>query len=656
MNDGVLLESSEMGSSTGSAIAEESRDDHVAGASPAVTGVPQFPNLLAFALWLALVEGLLEVAVFVIRGEIGRHGVYRKNPNFPWMIPASQLVVFGLVGLIAWLTVRGPATRLASVARYGLVVLAFLSLLLAIPGLGAVGCTVLATGLTVWTVPALVTHGVAFTRFVRRSLLVLVGVVVILAGYCSLAAVMGEPLALSRLPAARPGTPNVVVIVMDTVRADGLDLYGYSRETSPSLALLADRGICFDRAIAPSSWTLPSHASLFTGQDRNRLTVGVEEPLDGTFETLAEFLAKQGYATGGFVANSYFCSRWYGLNRGFLRYEDYANSPLEVFRSSALGWWICARIDTTCERLGIRQRQKLAQDFVRKDAARVNRDALTWMSGFAFDRQRRPFFAFLNYYDAHTPYVAPSTARRRFGLRPRSLRDDRLLLDGIQAGEAGISPRDVQLTRDGYDDCVASMDDQLGQLLSRFKPERGLENTLVIVTSDHGEHFGEHDRFGHTTSVYQPVIHVPLVIAGSGVQARGARVPFAVSLSDLPATVAAHVADNAKSPFPGRSLIVAGKPRGKPSADRLPMSLFEPKRGLSAAEFRQYSKPGDLAAILEDQTVLIRNGNGSQELYDLAVDPAETRNLVAAPEAKSILRRLQDGLNGRLNPPSTAAP
>jgi arylsulfatase A-like enzyme len=599
---------------------------------------------LLLALWLALAEGLLEVAIVTFRGEFGRNGIYRKNPNYVWMIPVSQLVLFGAVGIVLDVVSR-RTYRLRRSCRRTILALTFLALLLAIPGLAAFGALALAIGLAVWTVPILESRAAAFHRLMRRTGPVLVGLVVVLAGWRGIGPRVAESLKQARLPAARSGAPNVLLIVMDTVRADGLSLYGYDRATSPNLAKFATRGLTFDRAIAPSSWTLPSHASLFTGQDVSRLSVGVDSALDQTYPTLAEFLAGQGYATAGFAANSYFCNRWYGLDRGFAHYEDYATNPLEVFRSSGLGWWICVHIDSLCRRLEIRQRHKVADDFVLKDAARINRDTLAWLR--SRDRSR-PFLAFLNYYDAHTPYVPPPTSSVRFGLRPQSIHDDLLLRDGIHIDDKRTTPREIQLARDNYDDCVAYLDGQLARLFADLDAAGELENTVVIVTSDHGEAFGEHGMFGHTTSIYQPVIHVPLVIAGPGVESKNQRISGAVSLSEIPATIAALVAPGVATPFPGRSILVDG-------ATRLPIAVLQPDLVLSPSELRAFANPGTLAAIAEGQTILIRNGNGNLELYDLIADPDESRNLAKSPGSKAAAARLKKQLLSRLHPDSTPA-
>src|SRR5262249_31529412 len=124
-----------------------------------------------------------------------------------------------------------------------------------------------------------------------------------------------------RLPP--PGSANVLLIVLDTVAAGHLSLYGYDRPTSTTLEELAQLGIRFDFAMAPSSWTLPSHATMFTGRWHHELSVGWLAPLDETRPTLAEFLGARGYATAGFIANSRYCGSDSGLGRGFTFYEDY---------------------------------------------------------------------------------------------------------------------------------------------------------------------------------------------------------------------------------------------------------------------------------------------------------------------------------------------
>ena len=275
---------------------------------------------------------------------------------------------------------------------------------------------------------------------------------------------LAEHRALARLPTPPAGAPNVLFIVLDTVRAESLSLYGYGRETSPHLARLAARGVRFDQARAAASWTLPSHASMFTARWPHELSARIDRPLDATFPTLAEYLRDRGYATAGFIANTFFCNSWYGLGRGFVHYEDMALTPLEVLRSSGLGRRLV-------KGAGALPRNRPGAYFQRKDAPTVNDEVLTWIDRRPRDR---PFFAFLNYFDAHDPYLSPVEPARGFGLRPVTRADHATLQDWHTRDKKTLTPRDVELARDCYDDCIAYLDEQLGKLVdfvNRENPE-----------------------------------------------------------------------------------------------------------------------------------------------------------------------------------------
>ena len=212
--------------------------------------------------------------------------------------------------------------------------------------------------------------------------------------------------------------PNVLLLVMDTVRADRLSLHGYKRDTTPNLVRLARKGVRFDQARSTAPWTLPSHASMFTGRWPHQTGVSEDRPLDATHPTLAEFLSDRGYLTAGFVGNTYFCNSWFGLGRGFAHYEDFYDEDLvisitETLRCSALGRCLL-RIASLP--LGVERR--------RKDAAAVNHDFLDWLSE---QDKERPFFAFLNFFDAHTPYLLPEGAEPRFGPSVQDPADTALL-------------------------------------------------------------------------------------------------------------------------------------------------------------------------------------------------------------------------------------
>ena len=249
--------------------------------------------------------------------------------------------------------------------------------------------------------------------------------------------------------------------MLDTVRAESLSTYGYSRDTSPNLTKLAQRGVRFDQARSCAAWTLPSHASMFTGRWPYELATHPDHPLDSRYPTLAEVLRDHGYATAGFVGNTYFCNRWFGLDRGFLHYEDVEVCLIEIIRSSDMGRALMSNVAPS-----IFTRDRPYAYFNRKDAATINHDMLSWLDG---QPKGRPFFAFLNYYDAHDPYIAAEGAPRHFGLRPETAQEVAALRDWLHVDKTKAPSRLLQMAIDGYDDGIAYLDDQIGRLLARTR-------------------------------------------------------------------------------------------------------------------------------------------------------------------------------------------
>ncbi len=235
------------------------------------------------------------------------------------------------------------------------------------------------------------------------------------------------------------------------------------------------------------------------------------------------------------MANTTYCSYETGLDRGFAHYEDYDVTLRGVLLCSSLverSLNFVHKHPALANRLGLGGLS--AGD--RKDAARINRDFLGWLDGRG--TTNRPFFAFLNYYDAHHPYLAPDLeAGTPFGSKPESPRDFRLLKTWWERDKLGISPDDLALALDSYDRCIAYLDDQLGRLFEELRRRGELDRSVVIVTSDHGEHLGERDLFGHGCSVYRPELHVPLVVVAPGSCPAGRAIDGPVSLRDVPATV-----------------------------------------------------------------------------------------------------------------------
>ena len=346
--------------------------------------------------------------------------------------------------------------------------------------------------------------------------------------------------------------------------------------------------------------------------------------LDTRFPTLAEYLASKGYSTAGFASNTTWCGYETRLDRGFARYEDYEISPRTILACGKIGRWLVSRsLD-----LGNYRAIKWVLKFQSRNAGSLNRAFLDWQR-----RQRttnRPFFAFLNYIDAHAPYLVSKDRDTHFGLRPETPGDYNLLLRYSDIDKRFIRRRNLILNRDSYDDCLADLDAKIGALLDELERRDVLQNTIVIVTSDHGEEFADHGLFGHSASLYMHEIHVPLVILPGANPASSRIVSEAVSLRDLPATIVDLVGLKTGSPFPGALLASLWRaPVGRAGANLSPAisdhwnpPMISLDHGLGPAP------PGFSMSQLADGLHYIRDGSGKEELYDLKKDPLEVNNLI----------------------------
>ncbi|MDG3005076.1 sulfatase [Paludisphaera mucosa] len=602
------------------------------------------------ALWFGLAAGFVELLLLVLRVEVQEGGFILRSRHFVWMVPTSVLILFAAEGgfataLVAWAGPRASARR----AVLGLYVFtAFLGWFLLVRGLEAVACGLIALGFAARGAPWLDARREGLRRVVDRSLPTL-GVV--LAGLAVASFVRDAREAFWRdgdVEEAPSDVRNVLLVVLDTVRADHLSLYGYDRETTPNLARLARESTVFDQARAAASWTLPSHATLFTGRWPGELSVERRGWLDGSAPTVAERFRDAGFATAGFVANPFFCGRGSGLARGFQVYADYPITPGEVLRSSSLGWLLArswlrlnARIEAHATAGAVRD---VDLDFSRKDAAAVSREFLGWLGR----NGGRPFFAFLNLFDAHDPYIPPPGFDLRFG---RSSRPDtpHLLRDWQRVDKAKLTPGDVHAARDAYDDCLAALDAQLGDLIESLRARGVLDRTVLIVTADHGEQFGEHGGFGHGLSLYDEEVRVPLLIRAPGLVPAGRVERDDVSLRDVAATALdLSGVPIEMPPLPGDSL--AARLRGEgpgvisPAFSEL-LGPVDERVARPAAADDPASGPWE--SVVVDGRVYIRRGDGRESLYDLATDPSEARDRSDDPalaEALEAGRRAVDQL------------
>jgi arylsulfatase A-like enzyme len=616
---------------------------------------PRPATILLLAVWIGLAAGLLDLGFLVLKKRLFDHEYfYRMGDGYPWLIPAGVaalvLLPAAALALFAWL--RGAVLPLSiAVALPSFV--GFLDVCALLP-LELWSSLLLSGGLAVQLARVVGRRQHAFVRLVRLTAPLLAGAVLVLALATSGARAWSEHRAAAALPPPPAAARNVLLIVWDTVRARNLSLHAYGRRTTPHLEQLAARGVQFQQAFATSSWTLPSHASLFTGRWPHELSAGWKTPLDSTYPTLASRLGSLGYDTAGFVANLDYCGRETGLGRGFAHYEDFPLSPWEVLtRYIALGRRIdqisiamAADVLTGRRWAGERPLIPLSKEHA-KSATDIDRGFLDWLT---WQRNRgRPFFAFLNYNDAHTPYEVPDDSSRGFGVRPASWHDHLVLQHWHTIDKTTLPYHAIQMARDVYDDAIASLDRHLGALLDELQRRGVLDNTVVIVTSDHGEHLGDHLLFFHGCSLYRQVVEVPLVVVCPERVPAGRAVAESVSLRDLPATVFDLLGLTSDDAFPGRSLSRFWDTGGE-KVTQAPLLMETDKPILLTNQGREPASNGPMKALVAGGMHYIRSGDGSEELYSMRRDPEEQTNLARLVESQSLLEHFRTGLRSMLRP------
>jgi arylsulfatase A-like enzyme len=571
--------------------------------------------LLALALLAGIVTGLGELAK--ITGDLLFSDFVARSRDAIWMIPAVDGALFVAVGLVLLLLRRWMQVPwwVAAGLFAGLGALLVLLLIQRLHPLAAVAVAAgVGTQASRWVRPRVP----ASVQAVRRGLPWLVGAVLLTAG-ASLAwrVVTERRLAASR-PQPAPGSPSVLLLILDTVRAAELSLYGYGRSTTPELDRWAERGTVFERAFSSSSWTLPSHAAIFTGKPELHLDATHWNHLGTDWPTLAEVLRGRGYGTVAFVANADWAGWDSGLGRGFERYDDYPVSLWTAISATSLGRVIYPMLyDGLSGRVQrLPGRLRLRHPAQHRSAAAIAAGFLGWLD----DRPRAPYFAFLNFMDAHTPYTPPDSFRSRYRTpmpRPASR------YAYADRPPVRLTPTDMRPRQDLYDGSIAYLDTELGRLFRALEARGALENTLVVLTADHGEEFAEHGLGGHGSTLYRVSVQVPLVLWFPGHVPAGRRVTTPVSQHNLAATVL-DLAGRGPGRLPGRSLTRFWRSPDQARPDTILATLLLPDGRLGSIAF-------DGRRYIRDEVT------GAEELYDFEHDVLERWSLSASDSGRRIL-------------------
>jgi arylsulfatase A-like enzyme len=383
--------------------------------------------------------------------------------------------------------------------------------------------------------------------------------------------------------------PNLLLVTIDTLRADHCSAYGYHRPTTPVLESLAREGALFEPAYAPMATTAPAHATLFTGRypiSHRLVKNGMILAQDSV--TLAEILRAARYRTAA-VVSSFPLKRRFGFGQGFGTYEckfDLAEQTLDLPSWEGI---------------------ELQSGFDRRADATTDL-ALAWLEG----RQRdRPFFLWVHYFDPHGPYDPPPSFRNRFPVP-----EDATHL------EAAIAR---------YDEEIAFTDQQLGRLLGALDGQQITEQTLVVVTSDHGEGLNQHGRMGHGIHLYEEAVRVPLVMRWPGRIPAGSRVAGQAELMDLAPTMLDLMGLTPESPeFQGRSLAPLVLRRGSAQAPTQ-RHVFLQRRLYGSRRVGDFDVRGEKYGVRHGRWKYIEaHEEDTRELFDLEADPEEIRNLAAA--------------------------
>ena len=597
------------------------------GSSPSLLLVRQILSLaVSFALVTGLVEGVFLLGIFEYGWlNVGiRHGV---SPQIIWISVVCDLIIFLTASFLLLAANRFiPGLRL----RLAFAVFAFLTFFdwLALPfRLRTISVFLLACGLAISLYRYLQNREAKAWAVVRGTLPALcVSAALIIGGIAGTNWWTREQ-ALTHLPAAAPNSPNIVVVVVDTLRADHLGLYGYNRPTSPNLDAISRQGVVFDNAISPAPWTLPAHASFLTGLLPHQHGADEESPLDNRHRTLGEELQRRGYRTAAFSGNSLYFSRRAGLNRGFIDFDDYFYSPADMLSRTVWGRLFGGKL---AHLLG-RSQWPLPQR-----ASIINRRALKWIDAGS----RHPFFVFLNYFDLHTPRVPPQPYRSRFervNVGPWLLAD---------SGFPQLSWKQHMADVDAYDGAIAYDDAQLQQLFTALKA-RGLDqDTLVVITADHGESLEDHGILRHRNDLYRELIHVPLLFWWPGKVPAGRRIATPVSTARLATTLLDLIGQPDARNFGGNSLALLWK--DPEAAKQWPYPVAEVTRNIYTPS-NYPTHYGDVESIVAREWQLIQTQDRPPELYRWVTDPGEKQNLANAPGARRIVLQLSDMLRDRVS-------
>lgn len=565
-------------------------------------------DTLVIAVWTGLIFGWVEGLIFnASRTNPVLYAPYKLSSHVIWVTPVLDIIIFvstiPILLLIANAIRRWRREYLSTIVYGWFLFLGYFALLSAPKLIHVVSAALLSLGLALATTKIIQIAGNKILKLLRRiffltPILILLSIGVVF-GYER----MHEARQAGRLPDSKSNAQNVLVIVMDTVRYDRFTSSYKSaldKSLTPYLDQVAAKGVRYENAWPSTSWTLPSQASILTGLYSHEHEADWPElKLNKNAVTLGEYFTQLGYATAAFSGNSSWVTPEY-LGDGFMRFNVY--TAHDFIRRTSYG----RVIDKFLAKIGYHY------SGLGKKAPQINAEFLRFLD----DYPDNPFFVYICYMDVNQGFH-----RRQLGY-------------GFWE-----HPPSVQEVIEAYDESLSVLDKQINDLFIDLESRGVLDNTLLIITSDHGESFGasgteDHDPAGHGTSLYPEQSRVPLIIIYPRVISSNQRIYKTVSLRAIPTTIT-ELLDLDNAPFYGDPLPVNQPLEISASGDSNHL--------LATLNYHKYR----VQSVVWENWLYIKNLNNAQnneELFNLENDPLAKTNLDTYPEIISSMSQQLDQL------------
>lgn len=433
----------------------------------------------------------------------------------------------------------------------------------------------------------------------------------LLAGFATMH-VLAVPVTEAAGQSEASGRPNIVLISLDTTRADHLSVYGYKRRTTPRLEAFASGATLYRNAYANGDMTLASHASMFTGlfptQHGAHYDGDFRRAIAAEVPTLAELLRKAGYRTSASVANTALLDPSYGFARGFDQYVMPRHRGVVV---PLYSFYL---------RMGL---YKLTLPWLWTEALRRFADARAIAAigeRVAAQPGGKPFFLFLNFMESHRPWISSSEFRARYPSYDQTFDEMKILSFSreVTTGAYTVPAQDVAKMHAAYDGSIAYLDDVVGGLLERLKRQPWYDNSLIMVTADHGEFFGEHGLLDHGNSVGHELTSIPMIVKFPGQSARR-EVQSPVSQVDVFSTIAAAAGVAPPAGVRGADLAL-----GDPGEERMIVMESYPFINFTSVNPKMNRLE---RGVVKGRWKMIQSNRGRRDLYDMVSDPGESKNL-----------------------------